>query len=396
MSSVLRVGAVLAGLGAYFVGAVAALVLVKRLGEDLSKLESRSRPAVLLVGGAANVLVLGGVLGLTHWLLGRPLSALGLGLSQRDGAFALTAGLLTLFSAAVFVRAARPDGSSFEVPKRGSMLALALGVLLLVALQEETLFRGYLALVLVGAAPVWVAVLSTSIFVLAHFPTNRVDGPQIASWTLGGLVLVAAYLLSGSLWVPAALHFAMDAANVLVFRIARDDGLFVVEPPLASSERALFRAVHALLLAALLFGFYGARTTDGASALHFQRNGQHRGARLHTELAAHHGAVAAMDHEALDDTVAARAHVVARDHDAEREERAMQSRDDRRTPPRLVDSRLPRGPPPLPRSARVSRFPRSALSFEDERFPCQRPASRNDSRWVLGPPWFHQGCTAAT
>ena len=56
--------------------------------------------------------------------------------------------------------------------------------------------------------PRWVvvAVTSTVLFTAVHLLTNRVSSYQVASWAIGGLVLVMAYLVSGSIWVPVVLH----------------------------------------------------------------------------------------------------------------------------------------------------------------------------------------------
>ena len=46
------------------------------------------------------------------------------------------------------------------------------------------------------------------------------------SWTVGGLVLGGTYLVTRSLWVPMALHFASNFTNVVVFGIAGRFSLF--------------------------------------------------------------------------------------------------------------------------------------------------------------------------
>ncbi len=142
---------------------------------------------------------------------------------------------------------------------RPGVLLLMLAVLAVIAVQEEVLFRGYLVLALRGAAPLLIVMVTTTIFVLIHLPTNRASGAQLFSWTIGGLVLISAYLLSGSLWVPIILHFAVDASNVLVFRITGDDGILRVDPPVRTAELARYRVLYALLMAALLLGWYGMR-----------------------------------------------------------------------------------------------------------------------------------------
>jgi hypothetical protein len=157
-------------------------------------------------------------------------------------------------SATAFVFFARGRRLERAPSTRGS-LSLALAVLAVVALQEEVLFRGYVVLTLHGLSAGWLAAISTVIFVAIHIPTNRADAPQLLSWTVGGVVLVAAYLLTGSLWVAILLHFAIDAANLLVFRITGTHGWFRVDPPLSSSEKTAYRLLYAALMGALFLAW---------------------------------------------------------------------------------------------------------------------------------------------
>jgi hypothetical protein len=94
----------------------------------------------------------------------------------------------------------------------GSILNLVTGLLVvfIIAAQEEVLYRGYIFLNLNVFGPYVYLVGSTLIFVLIHFLTNRVSLHQIISWTLSGLVLATAFLISGSIWVPVLLRLPGD------------------------------------------------------------------------------------------------------------------------------------------------------------------------------------------
>ncbi len=253
----LRVVSIALGVGVYLGWARAAVALVRRVGGDLSKLQNRVVPRVLVLGGVANLLVLGSVLLLSRILLDAGPAMLGLSNPTRNLTSALIAAFVTFASAIGFLMAARAGRITIARHQRLADLALGLAVLGVVAVQEEVLFRGFLALTLAGLGPAFILVFTTVVFVVIHFPTNPVNGPQVVSWTLGGLVLAIAYLVSGSLWVPIALHFATDAANLLVFRITRTHGWFEVDPPLSGSERAFYRAVYAVLVTGLLVAWYG-------------------------------------------------------------------------------------------------------------------------------------------
>jgi hypothetical protein len=230
------------------------VVAVRRAGTDLTRIENRTAPRVLWIGAAANLFVLSSALALTAFALQRPLGDLGFSASFSDALLGLAGCAVTFASAVAFVFLAR--GRRLQAaPSTGGGVFLGLVVLALVAVQEEVLFRGYLVLVLHGLAAGWLVLITTAIFVAIHIPTNRVDAPQLVSWTTGGVVLVAAYLLTGSLWVAIVLHFAVDAANLLVFRITGTHGWFRVEPALSSTEKAIYRVLYAALIGALLLAW---------------------------------------------------------------------------------------------------------------------------------------------
>ena len=140
-------------------------------------------------------------------------------------------------------------------------------VLVAVAVQEEVLFRGYLTLALGGLGLTYVVAGTSALFVLVHLPTNRVSRWQLSSWSIGALMLIAAYLVSGSIWVAIGLHFVTDAINVVVFRITGSHALFAFDSALSDAERASYRAFCAVLVGALLLVWYGPRLSKPGAAL---------------------------------------------------------------------------------------------------------------------------------
>ena len=104
-------------------------------------------------------------------------------------------------------------------PDQVASMLIGLIVLVTIVLQEEVLNRGYVTLNLPPMRPMGVILISTTIFVLIHFLTNRANVYQLISWIMSGLVLITSYLLSGTIWVPVILHYATDATNTLVFNI---------------------------------------------------------------------------------------------------------------------------------------------------------------------------------
>lgn len=73
---------------------------------------------------------------------------------------------------------------------------------------EEALWRGYLLWYLGQSMPLWLAaIVSATGFAVAHAYQGVENLPRIA---LVGIVFVGLYLLTGSIWLPVALHIAVD------------------------------------------------------------------------------------------------------------------------------------------------------------------------------------------
>jgi membrane protease YdiL (CAAX protease family) len=263
----LRIGAAVL---VYLLAAVGAMAAVRRTGVDLRDVAARTSPTVLAIGAVGNLVALAGVLLLLVLVDGRPISDLGLAMTLVDAAV-LVVLIVANFSLGrwfVRVRGGGSRAASGEDAGRGTVggpsrtpsavpQLLGLTVLALVALQEEVLYRGYVTLNLAGLGWVLVVVASTAIFVAIHFLTNRASLLQVASWTASGVLLVLAYLLSGSIWVPVILHFAIDVSNVVVFDIAGRSSPQGGGLRLRDGERAAFRVAYAVAAAAVLLAVYG-------------------------------------------------------------------------------------------------------------------------------------------
>jgi CAAX protease family protein len=159
------------------------------------------------------------------WRNGEPLAQLGWNfkngwkdLSLGIGLFLpmfLTAGWLdNALQAAGFSAPAMPIPSFLEATGRAELL-LAFFLVVLVAIAEETIFRGYLLLRFrgVGLSPPWAVVLSAVIFSLGH----GYEGTSgvVTVGTLG-LVFAAIYLWRQSLVAPMVMHFLQDFTGIVL------------------------------------------------------------------------------------------------------------------------------------------------------------------------------------
>jgi membrane protease YdiL (CAAX protease family) len=127
----------------------------------------------------------------------------------------LTAGLLDRVLQGAGLSSPATPLPAFLTAKGGAEILLAFILVVVVALAEETIFRGYLLLRFQGLKmrPVRAALLSAFIFSLGH-------GYEGSSGvvTVGGMGLVFAlvYLWRGSLVAPIVMHFLQDFIGIVL------------------------------------------------------------------------------------------------------------------------------------------------------------------------------------
>ena len=110
----------------------------------------------------------------------------------------------------------------------GTLAGLRSGVLfaLCAAVLEEIIFRAYLFRLLSIATGTWIALLATSaLFGAAHAANHGATlFSSIAIALEAGVLLAAAYALTGRLWMPIALHFGWNFAESTLFGMSVSGG----------------------------------------------------------------------------------------------------------------------------------------------------------------------------
>jgi hypothetical protein len=249
---------------AYVAIALLASMIIRKFGKNLKEMGSRTSPQVLFIGAIANLCVLGTTLLFLLFLDKRPISSLGIVFSNMDLAFTAIGSVTILILATAFVGLLKRSGRFQVNPNKPFKnfsetvnFFIGVAVLLIVALQEEVLYRGYITLNLLSFGPTIVILVSTIIFTAIHLLTNRVSFYQILSWLIGGAIFSYVYLITGSIWVPVVLHFTTDLTNTLVFNIAGQFSLFEISPSITARPLASFRVTTAVVLIGVLVALFG-------------------------------------------------------------------------------------------------------------------------------------------
>jgi membrane protease YdiL (CAAX protease family) len=159
------------------------------------------------------------------WRNGEPLQALGWKLNHRVKDLFIGLGLFlpmlfgtnlldNLLRQAGFSAPATPTPAFFAV-KGAEEIVLAFLMVVVVALVEETIFRGYLLLRFqgLGLAPFRAALLSAVIFALGHGYEGTAG---VITVGFMGLVFALVYLWRGSLVAPMVMHFLQDFIAIVL------------------------------------------------------------------------------------------------------------------------------------------------------------------------------------
>ncbi len=101
------------------------------------------------------------------------------------------------------------------------LILMAFAAVIVAPICEEVVFRGYLYPAAKRFAGPWVAAVCTALM----FSAAHGNMAALLPLFVFGLVLVALYEFTGSIWAPVAAHFLFNAATVAVQMLVRVYGL---------------------------------------------------------------------------------------------------------------------------------------------------------------------------
>lgn len=248
----------------FVVIAVITSVQIKKIGLNLKEMKNRSFQTELIIGAVSNIIILGIIVLMLILLDQKSIGALGLFLSMKGAIFTNIAVITIFLSAIVYVGRLKNTGNFLiiirsPVNSRKDLIVMLEGiiVLLIIAIQEEVLFRGYITINLSSYGSVVIISVSTILFTAVHVMTNKVSVYQVVTWLLSGVVFSYAYLITKTIWIPVILHFATDLINMIVFNILGRYSLFAFSPPMQGKHRAVYKLVYTIIIFMILTGFYG-------------------------------------------------------------------------------------------------------------------------------------------
>jgi membrane protease YdiL (CAAX protease family) len=175
-------------------------------------------------------LALGSLILFFVWRNGEPANSIGWTSRNARKEIALGIGLYIplFFAAGLFESALRAMGLSTPSTPLPSFLAargmaeflLAFVLVVIVALAEETIFRGYLILRLkaITSSPAAAVLLSAAIFSLGH---GYEGSAGVVTVGVMGLVFALVYIWRQSLIAPIVMHFLQDFIGIVLLPLLR-------------------------------------------------------------------------------------------------------------------------------------------------------------------------------
>lgn len=158
------------------------------------------------------------------WRSGEGIRALGWRFRRRDillglvlfVPFTIVTGWLDSLFVAVGMSGPSPGHApAYVKPSGGVDMVLALLLVVVVAISEETMFRGYLLLRMrgIGTSGLWAVILSSVIFALGHGYEGTAG---VLTVGIMGAVFAVVYLWRRSLVAPMTMHFMQDFLGIVL------------------------------------------------------------------------------------------------------------------------------------------------------------------------------------
>ena len=115
------------------------------------------------------------------------------------------------------------------------LVLLDLAILLVAALAEEVIFRGYpFQRLIEGVGPVLATLIVSAVFAFRHLGNPDSSLASTLVTILAGWLLAMAYLRTRALWLPWGLHFAWNASMGILFGLPIS-GLRIFSPVISTN-----------------------------------------------------------------------------------------------------------------------------------------------------------------
>lgn len=252
-------------LSSYFLITIVTIFSIRLAKIDIKDFSQRIGVKFMSIALAGNISFILVVFLFMHFVDQRSFLSLGFHFSWFQSLFSLMVFFFTISLSLLFVLILRYTGKmNFHVSLKAfngikteyPSLLLSFFVLFIAALQEEIMYRGYLAFAFHEYNMIMAMILSSTIFTVWHFIGNKVSFFQIVDWFICGIVLFFAYWESHSIWLVVILHYSRNISNVLIWNIANNYSFLTFETPPKTVHKTIYTMIWALIIGWFLSMIY--------------------------------------------------------------------------------------------------------------------------------------------
>lgn len=244
---------------------IGTIYLVKLANIDIKDVSQRNGAkfmSIALIGNFSFIIV---VYLMMHYLDKKDLFSLGFYITWDNVLLGLIMFVLTVFIALLFVCALQQIGIvKFKIKSKilfgmqeWTTFFLSFFVLLLAALQEEIMYRGYFFYIFQGYGMITAMLLSSSLFTVWHLLGNRVNIFQIIEWFVCGILLFYLYYKSHSIWLVTLLHLSRNLTNVFIWNIADKYSFLKFDNPIPPRYKTIYTLLWTSIIAILTIEIFG-------------------------------------------------------------------------------------------------------------------------------------------
>jgi membrane protease YdiL (CAAX protease family) len=203
----------------YVFASVAAAIIASRLyGSDGTTIDSMDSPAFRSWAGITFLLSIAIVFLFRKFVDRKPVNSLGLVFHDHRMVFAALALAVFIISFGSFLLFTMGQLEWIDVSARGNSIAMSIGVMLMIAVGEELVFRGYILRHLLKSFDWRVALaISSAAFAIVHAANPDSSVIALINVFLGGIVLGWNFISTRELAFPIVFHFAWNFLQGPVF-----------------------------------------------------------------------------------------------------------------------------------------------------------------------------------
>ena len=236
-------------------GTILAGLVLKATGFSQKERSFRKMALPLFVGSLFNILIAVASLLIYQRVTANNISKLGFSIHLADAIYVPLILLCTSIGGVWLM--VKSHDSPYKITKPALAVPIMLtATLFFAALQEEIVFRGVMSHLL-STQSIWVVgAVTTALFTVFHFFTNKLTIYNALNWIMGGIMLFLVYVWSGSIWVATLVHLSRNLVNSFILLNIPEVSIVTTKSALPEGKRTLYTLFMVASIILITYGWY--------------------------------------------------------------------------------------------------------------------------------------------